>query len=137
MCEEKQSAEMLRLDGGFWEGGMAAVEKGVVIPSREEAEQEELEWEQEVESTLKSLSTVQAPEGYVWRYGGVHSAKHKNHSAPADNPFHISQLSIILGSTDELLEGFASGVQGGSFDTSSPEWVLTILRPPEVLIDYY
>jgi len=65
MCEEKHSAEMLRLDGGFWEGGMTAVEKGVAIPSREEAEQEELEWEKEVESTLKSLSTVQAPEGYA------------------------------------------------------------------------
>ena len=65
MCEEKQSAEMLRLDGWFWEGGMAAVERGVAILSREEAEQEELEWEKEVESTLKSLSTVQAPEGYV------------------------------------------------------------------------
>lgn len=45
----------------------------------------------------------------------------KTYSAPADNPFHISQLSIILGSTNELLEGFASGIQGGSFDTSSPE----------------
>jgi len=67
MCEEKQNAEMLRLDGGFWEGGMTAVEKGVAIPSREEAEQEELEWEKEVESTLKSLSTVEAPEGCVWR----------------------------------------------------------------------
>ena len=67
MCEEKQNAEMLRLDGGFWEGGMTAVEKGVAIPSREEAEQEELEWEKEVESTLKSLSTVEAPEGYAWQ----------------------------------------------------------------------
>ena len=65
MCEEKQSAEMLRLDGGFWEGGMAAVEKGVVIPSKEEVEQEELEWEKEVESTLRSLGAVQPPEGYV------------------------------------------------------------------------
>lgn len=65
MCEEKQSAEMLSLDGGFWEGGMAAVEKGVAIPSKEEIEQEELEWEKEVESTLRSLSTVQTPEGYV------------------------------------------------------------------------
>ena len=65
MCEEKQSAEILRLDGGFWEGGMTAVEKGVVLPSREEAEQEELEWEKEVESTLKSLSAVQVPEGCV------------------------------------------------------------------------
>ena len=49
MCEEKQSAGMVRLDGGFWEG-----EKGAVIPSREEAGQEELEWEKEVESTLDS-----------------------------------------------------------------------------------
>ena len=65
MCEEKQSAEMLRLDGGFWEGGVTAVEKGVVIPSKEEVEQEELEWEKEIESTLRSLSTVQPPEGYV------------------------------------------------------------------------
>ena len=54
MCEEKWSAEMVRLDGRFWEGGMTAVEKGVAIPSREEAEQEELEWEKEVESTLDS-----------------------------------------------------------------------------------
>jgi len=45
----------------------------------------------------------------------------KTYSAPADNPFHISQLSIVLESTNELLEGFASGIQGGSFDTSSPE----------------
>lgn len=65
MCEEKQSAEMLRLDGGFWEGGMTAVEKGVVIPSKEELEQEEFEWEKEVESTLRSLSMVQPQEGYV------------------------------------------------------------------------
>lgn len=68
MCEEKQGSEMLRLDGGFWEGGMTAVEKGVVIPSRDEAEQEELEWEKEVESTLKSLSMVQPLEGYVRQY---------------------------------------------------------------------
>ena len=45
---------MLPLDGVFWEGGMTAVEKGVAIPSMEEAEQEELEWEKEVESTLDS-----------------------------------------------------------------------------------
>jgi nuclear pore complex protein Nup107 len=68
LCEEKQRAEMLRLDGGFWEGGMTAVEKGVVIPSKEEIEQEELEWEKEVESALRSLSSVEPPEGYVQSY---------------------------------------------------------------------
>lgn len=71
MCEEKQSAEMLRLDGGFWEGGMTAVEKGVVIPSKEEVEQEELEWEKEVESTLRSLSSVQPAEGCVNHTSGT------------------------------------------------------------------
>lgn len=120
MCEEKQSAEMLRLDGGFWEGGMTAVEKGVIIPSKEEVEQEELEWEKEVESTLKSLNTVKPLEGYVQLYWRKLKAERK-HSASADNPFHVSQLSIILGSTDELLEGFARGIKGGLFDTSSPE----------------
>jgi nuclear pore complex protein Nup107 len=63
MCEEKQSAEMLRLDGGFWEGGTAAVEKGVTELSKDEEESEESEWEQEVFSTLQSLRSVQAEEG--------------------------------------------------------------------------
>lgn len=53
--------------------------------------------------------------------GGTPHAEQKTYSDPADSPFHISQLSIILGSTDELLEGFASGIQDGSFDTTSPE----------------
>lgn len=65
MCEEKQSAEMLRLDGGFWEGGTSAVEKGVTEVSKDEEDTEENEWEQEVLSTLQSLRSVQADEGYV------------------------------------------------------------------------
>jgi nuclear pore complex protein Nup107 len=63
MCEEKQSAEMLRLGGGFWEGGIQAVEKGVMELSKDEEEVEEREWEQEVISTLQSLSSVQIDEG--------------------------------------------------------------------------
>jgi nuclear pore complex protein Nup107 len=63
MCEEKQSAELLRLDGGYWEGGTLAVEKGVMGLSKDEEEMEEMEWEQEVLSTLRSLSSVQTQEG--------------------------------------------------------------------------
>lgn len=44
-------------------------------------------------------------------------------SAPADNPFHISQLQIILDRTDGLLDGFAQGLQDGSYDPSLPEYV--------------
>jgi nuclear pore complex protein Nup107 len=29
MCEKKESSEMLRIGGGFWEGGLDAVENGV------------------------------------------------------------------------------------------------------------
>lgn len=41
-------------------------------------------------------------------------------SAPADHPYHVSQLHIILNKTDELLEGFANGLQEGLY-LSAPE----------------
>jgi hypothetical protein len=44
-------------------------------------------------------------------------------SPPADNAFHVSQLHIILGRTDALLEGFATGLTSGAYDLGSPEYV--------------
>ena len=41
-------------------------------------------------------------------------------SAPADHPYHVSQLHIILNQTDSLLESFASGLQEGEY-VSAPE----------------
>lgn len=48
--------------------------------------------------------------------GGVQVAE----GAPADHPYHVSQLHIILDRTDELLEAFANGLQEGLY-VSAPE----------------
>lgn len=63
MCEEKQSAEMFRLGGGFWDGGLAAVEKGVAPIEEGEDEEEEEEWEKEAVSALESLGAVTVLDG--------------------------------------------------------------------------
>ncbi|EIN06492.1 nuclear pore protein 84/107 [Punctularia strigosozonata HHB-11173 SS5] len=109
MCEEKQSAEMLRL--GFWENpnkaGLEWVDSAVWLqePDADEEEREQEEWEREVRETLDALRSVSVQEG-----------------APADHALHISQLHIILDRTDDLLEGFAQGLQDGTHDQSSPEF---------------
>jgi nuclear pore complex protein Nup107 len=40
---------------------------------------------------------------------------------PADHAFHVSQLNIILGRTDPLLEVFADGLREGNYDPASIE----------------
>ena len=65
MCEEKQSMEMTRLGGDFWESGPEAVEKGVRDISKEEQEVEEEEWEKEVVGALEGLKSVGVIEGFV------------------------------------------------------------------------
>lgn len=77
ICEEKESLEMGRLSGSFWEGG---------VPD----EQDEEEWKAEVESTLKTLEDVAVTEG-----------------PDAGHAFHFAQLRIILDKTDDLLAKFA------------------------------
>ncbi|KAF9469517.1 nuclear pore protein 84/107 [Collybia nuda] len=105
MCEEKESMEMSRLGGSFWEGGLSAVELGVRTSSHEEEEAEEDEWEKEVIGALETLKTVAVAEG-----------------PPADHAFHFSQLHIILDRTSTLLETFASGLRDGSYSQTSFEY---------------
>jgi len=64
-CEEKESSEMLKLGGSFWEGGLPAIEKGVMALSEEEMEAEEDEWTKEVTSALDTLKTIDVAEGCV------------------------------------------------------------------------
>ena len=66
-CEEKESSEMLKLGGSFWEGGLVAIEKGVRALSEEEMEAEEDEWTKEVTSALDTLKTIDVAEGCVIR----------------------------------------------------------------------
>ncbi|KAF5389351.1 hypothetical protein D9757_004360 [Collybiopsis confluens] len=105
MCEEKQTMEMSRLGGSFWEDGIPSVEKGVRAVSRETMENEEEEWEEEVRNALDGLKSVHVDEG-----------------PPADQPFHFSQLNIIQDRTGFLLEVFAEGLQNNSHQTNTPEY---------------
>ncbi|KAI0259467.1 nuclear pore protein 84/107 [Gloeopeniophorella convolvens] len=98
LCEERQSVALARLGGGFWE------------PSgRDEAgdlsEEEEEAWQADVEQALQALATVQVQEGLG-----------------ADDPFHISQLHIVLDRTDSLLDEFAARLRDGAFDPDSSEY---------------
>lgn len=104
-CEEKESSEMLRLSGSFWEGGLAAVEKGTKLISEDERAVEEGEWKKEVTAALDTLKTVDVADGPA-----------------ADHAFHFSQLQIILDRTSSLLEVFAAGLRDGSYPQSSIEY---------------
>jgi nuclear pore complex protein Nup107 len=63
MCEEKQSMELRKLGGSFWEGSIEAVEKGVTEMSAADEEREEEEWVKEVTETLESLKGAVVSEG--------------------------------------------------------------------------
>lgn len=105
LCEEKQSSEMLKLKGCFWEGGVTALEEASVTPSANVDETEEEEWEKEAISTLETLGGAVVDDG-----------------PPADNAFHVSQLAIILNRVQPLLETFAAGLTNGIYDQSSSEY---------------
>ncbi|KAI0723479.1 nuclear pore protein 84/107 [Earliella scabrosa] len=106
-CEERLSAGLANIEREcFWEGGLGALESGVTagVDGQPRDAGEEDEWEEEVMQTLQALSNVQVAEG-----------------APADHPYHVSQLHIIINRTDELLESFANGLQQGLY-LSAPEY---------------
>jgi nuclear pore complex protein Nup107 len=98
LCEERLSEALARLGGGFWEPSGRG-EEG------EAGEEEEDTWRADVEQELQSLSAVQAQEG-----------------PSADDPFHVSQLHIILDRTDSLLDDFAARLRDGAYDRESAEY---------------
>jgi nuclear pore complex protein Nup107 len=99
LCEERLSEALARLGGGFWEPS-GREEEG------EPSEEEEEVWRADVEQELQALATVQVQEGLG-----------------AEDPFHISQLHIILDRTDALLDDFASRLRDGAYDPESSECV--------------
>ncbi|KNZ76179.1 Nuclear pore complex protein [Termitomyces sp. J132] len=94
LCEERESGEMDRLGGGFWEGGMEGDTDG----------EEESEWVARVAETLEALKDVAVVEGL----GSEHA-------------FHYSQLHIILDKTEMMIENFADALRSGSLPVSSRE----------------
>ncbi len=95
--------------GGYWEAGIDTLNRiraTSLVASEREQEKEEKEWEREVVSTLESLATIGVTDG-----------------PPSSDPFHISQLHIILGRTDKLLTDFAAGLQNGEFNPEQSKCV--------------
>ncbi|KAF6745641.1 nuclear pore complex protein [Ephemerocybe angulata] len=92
ICEEKESLELSRLSGSFWEGG-----------EPEELDQEE--WEAEVIETLDTLQDVAVLEG-----------------PKATHAFHFSQLHIILNRTDQLLKAFDGTLSDEEFRKDTFEY---------------
>ncbi|KAL5501221.1 NUP84 [Sanghuangporus vaninii] len=118
VCEGRTSDALHRIGEGYWEGGIEAIERiaaeeasaATFTPAREQQEKraeerEEREWEREAVAALESLTHVGVAEG-----------------PPSTDPFHVSQLHIILNRTDKLLDEFAVGLQSGEFNPTQPNF---------------
>ena len=62
LCEEKQTAEIIKLGGGYWEGGLEAL-KDLLIPVEDPDQKEEEEWEKEATAALETLGGVNVDDG--------------------------------------------------------------------------
>ena len=62
LCEEKQTAEMIKLGGSYWECGLVAL-SGLPISMEDADEKEEEEWEKEATAALETLSGVNVEDG--------------------------------------------------------------------------
>lgn len=62
MCEEKESEELSKLVGSFWEGSGLGSSTGRNGNAFDEEEEDE-EWEREVVESLESLADVTGQEG--------------------------------------------------------------------------
>src|SRR6267142_2815694 len=96
---------------GLWDSGR---ELGEDVEG--EAAEEEEAWRADVEQELQALATAKVQEGLG-----------------ADDPFHISQLHIILDSTDALLDDFASRLRDGARDPESSECAFPFMLNPHTL----
>ncbi|KAG6874786.1 hypothetical protein C0992_006564, partial [Termitomyces sp. T32_za158] len=99
ICEERESGEMEKLGGGFWENEMRELE------GEGDEEDDESDWVGRVGRALEALKDVAVVEGL----GPEHA-------------FNYSQLHIILDKTDMMLENFADALKSGSLPTSSREY---------------
>ncbi len=79
------------MGGGFWGPSGRELGGGNVGELEGDVEEGEDAWQADVEQELQTPAAVQVQEGLG-----------------ADNPFHISQLHIIMDRTDALLDNFAS-----------------------------
>ena len=62
LCEEKQTAEMIKLGGGYWESGLEVLD-GLPASMEDADEKEEEEWEKEATAVLETLGGVNVDDG--------------------------------------------------------------------------
>jgi len=66
ICEEKASRELFYLtSGSFWDGGVDAVEKGMLDIPRAQTQQDEEAWRKDVMSSLDNLKAINVLDGFV------------------------------------------------------------------------
>lgn len=61
VCEERQAEEVIRLGGGFWEGGVAAVE--LAKDASKAGDDDDEEWEREAVGALQQLADIAVEDG--------------------------------------------------------------------------
>ncbi|VDB98104.1 unnamed protein product [Peniophora sp. CBMAI 1063] len=107
LLEEKGSAELEAVGGSVWERERGIPPVDVEEEDGEDEEMREARLRDEVYEELASLNSVAVDDG-----------------APADHPFRISQLHIILNKTPHLLTDFATRLSSHplQIDTSSPQY---------------
>ncbi|TFK22529.1 nuclear pore complex protein [Coprinopsis marcescibilis] len=107
ICEEKESMELGRIGGIFWEGDgdLKALEQGVRNVSKLDSEAERKQWEQEAVGALEMLRDVAVVEG-----------------PGAEHAYHFSQLHIILNRMDVLLNSFAGSLADDRFQKDTFEY---------------
>ncbi|KZV71461.1 hypothetical protein PENSPDRAFT_630135 [Peniophora sp. CONT] len=104
LLEEKGAEELEALGGSLWERGIAH-ERRQPEDEDEDDEMREARLRDEVYEELAALNSVAVDDG-----------------APADHPFRISQLHIIVDKTDLLLHDFASRLSSNQIDPNSPQY---------------
>ncbi|KAF9002210.1 107-domain-containing protein [Cyathus striatus] len=114
MCEEKESMELQKIGGAFWDPPLRSSSSATKIPETstqapevEAREAEEKEWEKEVVGALENLKSIKVAEG-----------------PKAEHAFHFSQLWIVLDRIDALVDVFARGLVQGEYVRGGSEWVV-------------
>lgn len=112
--------------GGYWEAGadvVSRIKRAGATNGHDEQDGEvdmemdtEEEWAREVVDTLDSIAHVAVTDG-----------------PPATDPFHVSQLHIILNRTDKLITDYAAGLESGEFNPEQDKSV----RSPTSLTKLY
>ena len=129
LCEEKLSEDMRLLGANFWEQGMKAFD----TPSLAEGEDSEGVVLDEMRRVLGKMSELDVEEGsvnsplllsFLYSFFGSRSylTTYGRSPGPGD-PFHVTQLRVILDQADSLLDDFSNYLGSSELPPTAPELV--------------